>query len=98
MKLLGKFGVVTLALAAALTTVPVTADAAVISCPGSAATTDREFTLDTTPAATCLAFGSGSISGNMDAVNALGYVTLDKSDDTTSGALNGALTITGTGT
>jgi hypothetical protein len=70
------------------------AEAASVNCPGTAATTDREFQLTTTVAAVCLASGAGNISGNNDAINALGYVTLDKSDDTTSGVLNGALTFT----
>lgn len=70
------------------------ANAASVNCPGTAATTDREFQLTTTVAAVCLAYAAGSLSGNSDAINALGYVTLDKSDDTTSGALPGALTFT----
>lgn len=65
-----------------------------VSCPGTAATTDREFTLTTDPGATCLAWGAGNINGNNDAVNVLGYVTLDKSDDTVSGVLPGVLTAT----
>lgn len=70
------------------------ANAATVSCPGTAATTDREFTLTTTSAATCLLTGTGNMSGNNDAVNQLGFTTLDKSDDS-SGAMNGALTIVG---
>ena len=69
-------------------------NAAIVSCPGTAATTDREFTLDTTPDATCLAFDAGNLSGNGDSVNDLGYITLDKSDDGTSGAVEGSLTFT----
>jgi hypothetical protein len=57
------------------------ASAATVNCPGTIQTTDREFSLTTTPGATCLSFGTGNISGNGDAINALGYVTLDKSDD-----------------
>ena len=58
--------------------------AATVSCPGTAATTDREFTLTTAVAATCLAFGAGNIDGNGDAINSLGYLTVDKSDNTTA--------------
>ena len=75
-----------------------TAQALPINCPGTALTTDREFTLDTTPSSSCLATGNGNINGNGDAIDLLGYITLDKSDDDTTGALLGALTITGTGT
>jgi hypothetical protein len=74
------------------------AQALVVFCPGTASTGDREFAIDTTVAATCLASGIGNINGNGDAVNGLGYTTLDKSDDNTSGTLDGALTITGGGT
>jgi hypothetical protein len=73
------------------------AQAVVVFCPGTASATDREFAIDTTVAASCLASGTGNISGNGDALNALGYTTLDKSDDNTTGALEGALTITGSG-
>jgi hypothetical protein len=38
-----------------------------------------------------LAFGPGNVSGNNDAVNQLGYVTLDKSDDALTGAVPGIL-------
>jgi hypothetical protein len=59
---------------------------AAVSCPGTAATTDREFTLSTDPGTVvCLAFGPGNINGNNDAINQLGYVTLDKTDDGTDG-------------
>src|SRR5262245_36010201 len=74
------------------------ARAAVVSCPGTPATTDREFILTTTPGATCLASASGNINGNGDAINALGYTTLDKSDDNTTGLFDGALVIVGSGT
>ena len=59
------------------------ANAVAVNCPGTAVTTDREFKLDTTPGATCLAWAPGNISGNDDAVNNIppGYKTLDKSDD-----------------
>ena len=57
-----------------------------VSCPGSIITTDREFTLTTDPGTViCLASAPGNISGNNDAINQLGYVTLDKTDDNTSG-------------
>ena len=48
--------------------------AATVSCPGTAATTDREFGLTTAVAASCLASGSGNINGNNDFINQLGYV------------------------
>jgi hypothetical protein len=70
------------------------ADAASVNCPGTAVTTDREFQLTTSVAAVCLASAAGNLNGNSDAINALGYVTLDKSDDATTGALPGALTFT----
>jgi PEP-CTERM motif len=77
----------------------VSAQADVISCPGTAATTDREFTLTTAIAATCLAFGTGNINGNGDAINSLGYTLLDKSDDSISGLTPfNWLSITGSGT
>lgn len=70
------------------------ASATTVFCPGTAATTDREFSLTTTPGATCLASGSGNINGNGDAITSLGYVLLDKSDDVGSGLLSGSLTFT----
>jgi hypothetical protein len=73
------------------------ASAAPVLCPGTPGTGDREFMVDTTPSATCLAYALGNISGNGDAVNDLGLVTLDKSDDGTDGLLQGALSITGAG-
>ena len=77
----------------------VSASAAPVNCPGTAATTDREFTLDTgVLTATCYQWGTGNLNGNGDFINGLGYVTLDKSDDTTTGNHNGWLTITGQGT
>ncbi|MCG6864319.1 MAG: VPLPA-CTERM sorting domain-containing protein [Thiogranum sp.] len=64
-----------------------------VNCPGTAATTDREFTVTTDPGtAVCLASDSGNINGNNDAVNLLGYITLDKTDDLTSGAVPQSLT------
>ena len=70
--------------------------AATVSCPGTAATTDREFTLTTSVAATCLAFAGGNINMNNDAINQLGYVNIDKSDtnDVFAG-INGEITVTG---
>ena len=76
------------------------AEAAWVSCPGTAATTDREFKINVS-GATCLAYGNDSdtnINGNNDTINKLGWITLDKSDDSTTGALQGVLTITGQGT
>ena len=73
------------------------AQAVVVFCPGTGTATDREFALDTAVAATCLASGTGNINGNGDALNSLGYSTLDKSDDNTTGASQGALSITGSG-
>ena len=59
----------------------VSASAAPVNCPGTAATTDREFTLDTgVLTATCYQWGTGNLNGNGDFINGLGYVTLDKSD------------------
>jgi hypothetical protein len=64
-----------------------------VSCPGTAATTDREFAVTTDPGtAGCLASGTGNINGNNDAINLLGYITLDKSDDATTGVFPLALT------
>lgn len=74
------------------------ASALPVNCPGTAATTDREFTLDTTPSASCLTYGTGNLNGNGDVINAAGWTTLDKSDDTTTGTNDGWLTITGSGT
>lgn len=66
-----------------------------VSCPGTAATTDREFTITTDPGtAVCFASAPGNLNGNGDAINQLGYITLDKSDDLTSGALPQSLTAT----
>jgi hypothetical protein len=70
------------------------ATAQAATCPSVPSPGDRVFTLTTSPDSTCLAFGPGNLSGNNDAVNQLGYITLDKSDDTTSGVLEGILTFT----
>jgi len=74
------------------------ASAATVNCPGTLVTTDREFTLDTAVASTCYQFGTGNLNGNGDVINGLGWVTLDKSDDTTTGTHDGWLSITGSGT
>jgi len=68
-----------------------------VYCPGSASTTDREFSVTTDPGtATCILYGAGNLNGNNDPVNQLapGYLTLDKSDDLLSGVLPGSLTAT----
>jgi PEP-CTERM motif len=74
------------------------ASATTVNCPGTAQTTDREFTLDTAVAATCFQYGTGNLEGNNDVIDQLGYVTIDKSDDNTTGTHDGWLTITGSGT
>ena len=71
-----------------------------VSCPGTLATTDREFALTTAVAASCLTSGSGNINGNGDAINNFvdlgGLLTLDKSDtDDTFVGVDGEITITG---
>ncbi|MEZ5564756.1 MAG: hypothetical protein R3F24_04230 [Gammaproteobacteria bacterium] len=66
-----------------------------VMCPGTASTADREFTITTDPgSAVCLASAPGNLNGNSDAINALGYITLDKTDDLTTGALPQSLTAT----
>src|SRR4051812_31837165 len=73
--------------------------AGLLSCPGTLATTDREFTIDIAGTASCLATASGNLSGDNDAINALGYITLDKSNDDTTGLTPfNWLTITSSGT
>jgi hypothetical protein len=67
------------------------AHAATTLCPGTAATTDREFSLDTSPASTCIGSGPGNISGNPGGGNPdpifsltlfpAGAGLLDKTDD-----------------
>jgi hypothetical protein len=64
------------------------------TCPSMPSNNDRIFTLTTSPGATCLAYGTGNLNGNNDAVDLLGYVTLDKSDDSSSGLFDGSLTFT----
>jgi hypothetical protein len=71
---------------------PGVASAIPVSCPGTPDTGDREFTLDTSPVSTCLDFGVGNINGNGDDINDLGFVTIDKTDDGTSGTNPSALT------
>ena len=87
-------GVPAVAVLIATTAFSQLASAVPISCPGTVATTDREFTLDTTPASSCLAFGTGNINGNGDDINDLGFITIDKTDDGTSGTNPNALTTT----
>jgi hypothetical protein len=72
-----------------------TAYAATVSCPGTAATTDREFSTTATPSSTCHSSGTGNNPATF-----AGYTFLDKfeSPDDNSGALDNALTITGLGT
>lgn len=67
------------------------AHAATTLCPGTAATTDREFSLMTTPGSTCIGWGPGNISGNPGGANPdpifslalfpTGAGLLDKTDD-----------------
>lgn len=76
--------------------------AAPVNCPDTAVTTDREFTVDATPSATCFRTGNGNINGNGNGNNAdpiiaiEGFTLIDKTDNN-DGALNGALTVTGIG-
>ena len=82
----------------AVLSVAATANAAPVFCPGTTAiTTDREFSLDTTPSASCYASGTGNLTGNNDVINLDGYTTLDKSDDGTTGLFSNAMTIVGSG-
>lgn len=85
-------------LSTSLALVAPAASAGTVSCPGTVATTDREFSLTTAVNSTCLLTGTGNINGNNDAVNLLGYITLDKSDDGTTGPFPAALTVAGVGT
>lgn len=52
----------------------------------------RTFSVTAVTVVKCLAKGTGNINGNGDIINQLGYVTLDKSDDGTTGLLEGSLT------
>lgn len=63
-------------------------------CSGGA--TQRVFSVTATSVTKCLLKGVGNMNGNGDAVNALGYLTLDKSD-TTGDLLEGVLTGTPSG-
>ncbi len=66
-----------------------------VTCPESPTSSQRVFTLTLTDPAngTCLGYDAGNLNGNDDAINQLGYVTLDKSDDLDSGAASGSLTV-----
>ena len=71
-----------------------------MSCPGTPAGGDREFSLTANPGAICYAFGSGNINGNNDAINQLDgviWMTLAKSDDAAVGTdpFKNTLSITG---
>lgn len=84
--------VLSLAGAAGLSSV---AQAVPVSCPGTAANTDREFILDTSPTPTCLDWGVGNfdnVNDGEEAYEALGWATIDKTDGT-GGTMNGALTV-----
>lgn len=65
---------------------------------GASAATCAGFSVTTTPASSCFADGNGpndvNGSAGQDVIIPLGYLVLDKNDDTTTGLLNGALTIT----
>ncbi len=63
------------------------------NCEGGA--TARVFSVSAVTVSNCLLKGVGNINGNGDAINGLGWTTLDKSDDGTTGVLEGALSITG---
>lgn len=95
-------------LASAMALPAVSASAATTSCPGTAATTDREFGLSPDAgSATCYAWGVGNISGNPanDPILALlgaTYSFIDKwtreGDVSTNGKLTGDATSDGAGT
>jgi hypothetical protein len=71
------------------------AHAVPVSCPGTVVNNDREFILDSTPAATCLDWGNGNFDNAADGqivyFNA-GWETVDKTDGD-GGTFNGALTV-----
>ena len=72
--------------------------AASVSCPGTSATSDREFVMTTAGAtlATCISVANGNaLDGNNDPANDLGYVTLDSA--TEAGSYDGLLTVIGLG-
>lgn len=108
--MLSRFRALTISAIFAVGAIAGAAHAATVTtlCPGTAATTDREFTLTTVaPGATCFAWGGGNISGNPlgakpDPLYALlstsfgaGHVLIDKDDGL--GGVNGLLTSTGNG-
>jgi hypothetical protein len=71
------------------------AQAVPVSCPGTAANTDREFILNTTPTPGCVDWGTGNFDNVADgeaAYTALGWATIDKTDGA-GGTMNGALTV-----
>lgn len=81
--------------AGALSLTAIPAHAVPVSCPGTPGTGHREFTLDTTPAATCFDHGTGNLTGNPlndvflnGAGSGLDLVLIDKTDDTTPGAVS----------
>jgi hypothetical protein len=79
---------------------PRSAHAVVVYCPGTAATDDREFTLDTTDPAVCYDYGTGPFQTNgAPILEGDGWTLLDKVDEggDSSGELDGALTIVGLG-
>lgn len=85
-----------LAVSAALSLSATVASAVTVNCPGTSATTDREFSLTTSTASACLRYGTGNINGNTNAGNlngldpllnpndplylGSGYALIDKSD------------------
>ena len=97
-----------LAALAALVVMTSVASAATVNCPGTPATSDREFSLTTTVATTCLRYGTGNINGNTQAGNpngldpllnsanslylGAGYQLIDKSD-----VAGSKITLTGVG-
>ncbi len=108
--MLSKFKTLTMTAIVAAACIAGAAQAATVTtlCPGTAATTDREFTLTTiAPGATCFASGAGNISGNPNGANpdplyallntsfGAGHVLIDKDDG--MGGVNGYLTSTGNG-
>lgn len=71
--------------------------ASTVYCPGTLDPNDREFGL--TPdqgSVSCFAYGEGNLNGNNDAINQLGFLTLDKSD-VAGNILEGVLTGTPVG-
>lgn len=76
--------------AAAAMALAASANAGTVMCGG-----ERMFSLTSEPTASCFRTGTGNISGNGDAINDLGFTTIDKSDSADTGTLDGALMITG---